>query len=77
MGRYLVKRVVWAVAQLIAATLVLFVLFFVAPEADLSVSGSFAAGQAESRAGRFQETGSASGEYIRFLGHLVHGELGR
>ena len=60
-----------------AATLVLFTLFFVAPGADLSVSGSFAAGHGEGRAGRFQETGSAPAEYVRFLGHLVHGELGR
>ena len=76
-GRYLLKRVAWAVAQLVAATLVLFTLFFVAPGADLSVSGSFAAGHGEGRAGRFQETGSALGEYLRFLGHLVHGEFGR
>ena len=68
---------VWGVAQLLAATLVLFTLFFVAPGADLSVSGSFAAGHGEGRASRFQETGSAPAEYIRFLGHLVRGELGR
>jgi peptide/nickel transport system permease protein len=76
-GRYLVKRLIWAVAQLIAATLVLFTLFFVAPGADLSVSSSFAAGHGEGRASRFQETGSAPSEYVRFLGHLVHGQFGR
>jgi peptide/nickel transport system permease protein len=75
---YVLRRVAWAAAQLVAATLILFVLFFVAPGPDLSVSSSFVTpGHGEGHAGRFQETGSAVGEYVRFLGHLLHGDLGR
>jgi peptide/nickel transport system permease protein len=74
---YVVRRVAWAVAQLFAATLILFVLFYVAPGPDLSVSSSFATTQhGEGRTG-FQPTGSATGEYASFVGHIVHGEFGR
>ncbi len=81
---FVVRRLAWAAAQLVAATLILFVLFFVAPGPDLSVSGSFGTpSHGEGRSarfqqspGRFNETGSAVGEYVRFLGHLAHGNLG-
>lgn len=75
---YVFRRIAWAVAQLFAASLILFVLFYVAPGPDLSVSGTFATpSHGEGRAGRFHETGSAPAEYVRFLGHIVHGEFGR
>jgi peptide/nickel transport system permease protein len=74
---YVLRRVAWAVLQLFAASLILFVLFYVAPGPDLSVSSSFSTpSHGEGRA-RFQETGSASAEYKRFMGHILHGELGR
>jgi peptide/nickel transport system permease protein len=76
-GGYFLRRVAWAVAQLVAATIVLFTLFFIAPGADLSVSSGYVTGHGEGRVGRFQETGSAPAEYVRFLGHVVHGEFGR
>ena len=77
MAGYLVRRLAWAVAQLIAATIVVFTLFFVAPGADLTVSSAYLTSHDERRPGRFQETGSAPAEYFRFLGHVAHGEFGR
>ena len=76
-GGYLLRRVVIAVAQLVAVTFVLFMLFFIAPSADLSVAGSYETGHGAGQVGRFAETGSAFGEYAHFLGHLARGELGR
>ena len=75
---YVLRRLAWATAQLFAATLILFVLFYVAPGPDLSVSGSFGTpSHGEGRSSRFEETGSAPSEYVTFLGHIVRGELGR
>lgn len=72
-------RLVFAAAQLFVVTLVLFVLFFVAPGPDLSVSSAFAEGvhRGQVQQGRFQETGSAVREYLAFVRHVTHGQLGR
>jgi peptide/nickel transport system permease protein len=79
LGAYLLRRVAWAAAQLVLATMILFALFYIAPGPDLSVSNTFATpSHGEGRnTGRFQETGSAPAEYVRFLGHILHGEFGR
>jgi len=75
---YVLRRVAWAVVQLFAASVILFVLFYVTPGPYASVSGAYATpSHGEGRTGRFRETGSAPAEYVRFLGHVVHGEFGR
>ncbi len=77
MGLYLFERIAVAVGQLVVATFVLFTLFFIAPSSDLSVAGSFETGHEAGQVGRFEGSRSALAEYVRFLQHLAHGELGR
>jgi peptide/nickel transport system permease protein len=57
-------------------TLIVFLLFYVAPSAEMSVSGTYDSGHGFGTTGRFEETGSAPSEYLRFLGHIAHGEFG-
>lgn len=75
---YVLRRVAWAVLQLFAASVILFVLFYVAPGPDRSVSNAFGAkSHGGGRSLAVQQQGSAPAEYGHFIGHVLHGEFGR
>ena len=61
-----------------AVSVVTYVLFFVAPGADLSASNGYTTGNAANAASsKISPHGSAIGEYFGFLHHVVQGDLGR
>lgn len=61
-----------------AVSVVTYVLFFVAPGADLSASNGYTTGSAANAASsKITQHGSAIGEYFGFLHHVVQGDLGR
>lgn len=78
MALYVLGRAVWAVLLLVAVTFVLYVLFFLAPGNQLSLSGTLendapledAGGQARLDPDR------PLSEYVVFVGRLLRGNLG-
>ncbi|MGL6278909.1 MAG: ABC transporter permease [Gaiella sp.] len=75
---FVLGRIVWAALLLVAVTFVLFVLFFLAPGNQLSLSGSFtdeaALDDADGQAKLEQDRPLS--EYLDFLGALLRGDLG-
>lgn len=75
---FVLGRLVWAALLLVAVTFVLFVLFFLAPGNQLSLSGSFENEAALEDAGgqsRLERDRPLS-EYFDFVGALLRGDLG-
>jgi peptide/nickel transport system permease protein len=75
---FVLRRVAWAIVLLFAISIVTFVIFYVVPHREATVGGTFGAGPANEDFGvnRFEIEGSVIGEYGRYVGDLVRGDLG-
>jgi len=74
---YVFRRLGWASVLVVVVTVNAYMLFYVVPTEDVALGASFANVTEDTGVNRFDVNGSVITGYVRFLGRLVHADLGQ